>query len=392
MLLEKANQYYFKFSQKIKYLAGVRTLKKFIIEDDFEPGNELCSNGKRLCILVPGVTKFSGGMTSILRLGTNLSELGYRVTYISMLDEAVDIMKKSAEINLKNYQGEFLNILKTDYNAFDIVVATMWQTAYEARKFSGYKMYFVQDYEPYFYEYGDYAILAQKTYELGLHIVSLGSWNKKIIEKNCQLHGLVDYIDFPYEKREYEFKKRDFGYLRNTDKIKMAVYVKEEAKRLPIILPMIIDALKIELAKNGVNLDVYYFGNGQQVCIKNGKSLGKMPKNRLSELYNDCDFGMVASLTNISLVPYEMVASGLPVIEFSDGTFSDFFVEGSCILCNLNSKKLSNDILALIKNPKKISQMTLLAYNCIKDLSWEKSASQFDSIIRRVSKEANINE
>ena len=40
---------------------------------------------------------------------------------------------------------------------------------------------------------------------------------------------------------------------------------------------------------------------------------------------------MVASLTNISLVPYEMIAAGLPVIEFKDGTFEYFFSKETAI-------------------------------------------------------------
>ena len=44
-------------------------------------------------------------------------------------------------------------------------------------------MYFVQDYEPYFYMFGEAFIIAQKTYELGFHMISLGAWNKHMVEK-----------------------------------------------------------------------------------------------------------------------------------------------------------------------------------------------------------------
>ena len=57
----------------------------------------------------------------------------------------------------------------------------MWDSSYIVKKLPGYKMYFVQDYEPYFYPYGEKYILAKKSYELGLHMVTLGPWiNKKI--------------------------------------------------------------------------------------------------------------------------------------------------------------------------------------------------------------------
>ena len=60
---------------------------------------------------------------------------------------------------------------------------------------------------------------------------------------------------------------------------------------------------------------------------------------------------MVASLTNISLVPYEMIAAGLPVIEFKDGTF-DYFSKETAILCDLSYKHLEKEILYYVGKPR----------------------------------------
>jgi glycosyltransferase involved in cell wall biosynthesis len=49
-----------------------------------------------------------------------------------------------------------------------------------------------------------------------------------------------------------------------------------------------------------------------------------LSKKQLLSLYRKADFGMVASMSNVSLVPYEMLATGLPLIEFEDGTFPYF--------------------------------------------------------------------
>lgn len=51
---------------------------------------------------------FSGGHTSILRLGTELSKRGYEVGYVSFASQSIDDMKKNAEINLANYNGKIL--------------------------------------------------------------------------------------------------------------------------------------------------------------------------------------------------------------------------------------------------------------------------------------------
>jgi len=67
----------------------------------------------------------------------------------------------------------FFSIEKSS-SGYDIIIATSWQSVYYVRNFSGYKAYFVQDFEPYFFKLNERYLLAKKTYELGLHIISLG--------------------------------------------------------------------------------------------------------------------------------------------------------------------------------------------------------------------------
>lgn len=67
-------------------------------------------------------------------------------------------------------------------------------------------MYFVQDYEPYFYMFGEAFIIAQKTYELGFHMISLGAWNKHMVERECSIISPIDVITFPYEEKNIMIK------------------------------------------------------------------------------------------------------------------------------------------------------------------------------------------
>ena len=96
----------------------------------------------------------------------------------------------------------------------DVVIATSWESVYYSRKISGYKMYFIQDYEPYFNLYGESYIMAQKSYEVGYHMVSLGKWNKHMIEKECNPNSQLDYITFPYEGKEYLHKREILTLIR----------------------------------------------------------------------------------------------------------------------------------------------------------------------------------
>ena len=105
-------------------------------------------------------------------------------------------------------------------------------------------------------------------------------------------------------------------------------------------------------------------------------------KDELRELYYRSDFGMVASMSNISLVPYEMLSAGLPLIEFEDGTFAEFFPEGSATLIGLSGEELAVKLLALLEDPEQIRLQLVRAHGYMGTLGWEKSAAQFAAIVR----------
>ncbi len=338
---------------------------------------------KIISFIVPDMLMHSGGHTSILRLGTELSKIGYKVNYITYRNQTKEDMVKCASINLKDYKGEMhektaISTLKTD-----IVIATYWESIYYAKKMDGYKVYFVQDYEPYFYGYGEKFLLAKKTYSLGFHIISLGKWNQEMIRHECNQES--DYIDFPYESKEYKYYPKDYSNYNKKKRFKIAVYIKADEKRAPFIIQNMLDKTVKYFKEKNINIELLYFGEDKKITMKNGINLGKLSKEELSKLYSECDFGIVASLTNISLVPYEMIATGLPVIEFEDGTFKYFFKENSCILVSFDYKDLIKKIEDSINNPAKIEEMTIFARKQIEELSWTKSALQFENAIKQKS-------
>lgn len=350
---------------------------------DFERiNNTPLDSCKTVAFVVPTLLSFSGGHTSILRLGTYLSNFGYEVSYVSYENQSQIEMKKIADCNLNNNKGEFYGREALQNLNSDIVIATSWESVYHVKKLNGYKMYFVQDYEPYFYTYGEKYLLAKKTYELGLHMVSLGRWNMEMIKGTCTNIKKIDFIDFPYEKSEYNYEKRDFSSYKNRKKFDIAVYIKSNEKRSPHMVQEILSNIKSAFNTKGIDINILYFGEDKGIKLKDGTNLGKLSKTQLLELYKKCDFGMCASLTNISLVPYEMMATKLPIIEFKEGTFNSFFPEDVAILTSFDWKVLLEKLEYLIKYPENLQKTTEKALSVIKDLNWDNSAKQFDTIIK----------
>lgn len=85
-------------------------------------------------------------------------------------------------------------------------------------------------------------------------------------------------------------------------------------------------------------------------------------------------------------VPYEMMATGLPVIEFMEGSFTSFFSEKCGILTDFNYKTLLEKMTCYLENLNLIEKCCQSAKEELKNLSWQKSGQQFINIIENLNK------
>lgn len=349
---------------------------------------------RSVLFLLTRMVRFAGGQTSVLRIGTELEKLGIRVGYGVYKTQSKEEMELCASSNLAGYQGELytrqdiIHMVKNPEEQPDVVIATSWDTVHYVKKFDSYHMYFVQDFEPYFYPFGDKYLMAKKTYEQGLHMVSLGKWNKKEILKHCETVSPIDCVEFPCERSEYPYVERDYAAYAQKKNFVMAVYLKYYGKRLPSIIQYMLSKVKEAFEqRDGITLDIRYFGEAKSFITKNGINVGMLNKEELNSLYAEADFGMVASLSNISLIPYEMLATGLPLIEFEDGTFSDFFPENCALLTSLSWKDLYLRLKECIATPELLELRDTNANAYLDTLSWEKTGRQFYEILQSVSEQ-----
>lgn len=350
--------------------------------------NERPVQVKSVIFIITRMVRFSGGQTSILRLGTELSKQGFEVGYAVYKSQSKQEMQICASSNLEGFLGNLYTMHDLDdlKNILipDVVVATSWDTVTYAKKFSSYRMYFVQDYEPYFYAFGEQFFMAKKTYEQGLHMVSLGNWNKMMIEKNCNPVSPIDVVEFPYEKKEYPMKERNYFSYKEKKKFTIAVYLKYYGKRLPCILQYMLSELTMMMRKDGIELDIRYYGEAKSFRVKDGINMGMLSKKELLDLYQSADFGIVASMSNISLIPYEMLATGLPLIEFKDGTFDYFFPDNCAALVDISSKDLYEKMKECIMNPELLVERQKNAAAYLSTLSWEKTGKEFGCILEKI--------
>lgn len=341
---------------------------------------------ENVVMLVPAVYPNLGGITSALRILSSLQSKSCSLTLAVCTDDmTVEEARKNAMLCMPNYEGQVKRVDECEQEDYDICIATSWQTAYYAKKISGYKIYFVQDYEPEFYETNDFSALAKNTYSLGYHIISLGQWNADKIKLNCQnCTSRIDIVDFPYDPNEYSFDQRNYDNYKNKKEITIACYIRFIGRRIPYICEYLLSNAKKYMEEKGYKLNVLYFGIDKKNHFNEATNLGKLSRHELYELYQKCDFGMTASMSNISLVPYEMLATGLPLIEFRTGSYRFFLGEDTALLIDFDYKELADKIIEAVNSPEILKLMHQKAEEKLGQLSWKNTCEQFWNILSNV--------
>lgn len=373
----------------LKFIAQLKLLNKELnVISQIE--NSHCGKQKlikkdyyKIAFIIGGMPKFSGGNTSILRLGTYLHKFGHEIYYVTYDNSKKKQMEKNAEINLPSYKGNFLEKNGLYDYKFDIAIATLWESCYHLLKYQDnfdYKFYFIQDFEPYFYAMGDLYFMAINTYKLGFHMISLGEWNKFKIEEI--ISKKVDYIKFPVEIDQYKLNKRK---IKINKEVRIALYLKFDSRRAPFLLLQQIEYLHEKLSKLGYEVKIYTFGLNKLIKLPFIINLGKLKAEELRKLYKNSHFGLVASLTNISLVNYEMILSGLPVIDLADGSAPTFFSEDEMIFINSNNNDLFKKVLYYLDHQDELNKILTNSQSKIitNELTWENSSKQFNQIIQK---------
>lgn len=248
----------------------------------------------------------SGGHTTMFRFVRALEDAGHRcVVFLYDIYDG-DLARHEAIIRAgwPHVRAEI-----RDYGQglapIDAYVATSWETAHalaSASTFPTARFYLVQDFEPYFYGHGSEYALAEETYRFGFRCITVG-------------HGLAKVLDDHYgvESTVAEFGSDRGVYGLRSAGVREGVvfYARPEAARRGYELGVL--ALK-RFHNMRPAVPIHIFGRRARE-LPFAVQHGFVTPSDLSRLYNRCVAGLVLSFTNISLVPYELLACGaIPVL------------------------------------------------------------------------------
>ena len=247
----------------------------------------------------------SGGHSTLFRIVNLLGERGH-LNRLYLHDVYCGDLDYQAEIVRRHYgfRGPVARVQDGLQDAH-AVFATAWPTAYPVfnARCAGKRFYFVQDFEPSFHPMGARAVLAENTYRMGFHGITAGRWLAARLHAD---YGMAtDAFEFGCDVDRYA---RDPGVPRRG----VAFYARPETARRGTELGLL--ALEV-FARRRPDIEIHLYGGKVGATRLRCIDHGPLSPQALNALYNRCYAGLSLSLTNVSLVPHEMLAAGcIPVV------------------------------------------------------------------------------
>lgn len=324
---------------------------------------------------IPPVGKGSGGHLNIFRFIRNLENLGYQNNIVIVGEPA----PRSAEAARREITEWFFP-LKADVYVGDedctpvawFAMATSWPTAYYVRRFRGslQKCYFVQDYEPWFFPAGSDALLAEATYRFGFAAFTAGGW---LAQKLRDEHGMQTYaVGFSYDSNLYHLPK----VARANDGVhRVMLYARPPTPRRAFELGVLV--LR-EVAKRVPSMRVVLAGwdvRGYEIPFP-CEHAGLMSLDQLPALYHSCDAALVLSCSNLSLLPLELMASGVPVISNRAPHTQWLLNDDNAKLAEPDIQSLVDAVVEVLEIPAVAQRIRRAGSAFAEATSWEREAAR----------------
>lgn len=338
----------------------------------------------RINWIVPPFSAGSGGHTTISRQINHLKSRGFdcRVYIFSYdaefirthkIEESIELMRESFDLEVPTFFG-FKDMLESD-----AAIATSWDTAYPLFnvKNTRVKFYFVQDYEPLFFPIGSLYKFAENTYRMGYVCITAGKWLTKIMRN--EYHARADYFDLAYDPTVYYVDKNI-----NRSPAKVAFYARSYTPRRGFEMANYALAM---VKQKRPDVEIVLFGQKDypEKPTFEYTALGILTHEELNRLYNQSTVGLVVSLTNYSLIPNEMMAAGLAVVDIKGDSMDSIFgnENDKIFLAEPSPYHIAKAILELLEDEEKRNAQTEKALAYVKQLTWDKSTARVEELIMK---------
>jgi O-antigen biosynthesis protein len=327
--------------------------------------------------VIPDFGIGSGGHLNIFRFIFHLEKLGYKCRVIIVGGSQYSTGDQAREIARKHFfliNAEF-GIGENCLQPADFTFATSWITAYTVINYrhAGKYMYFVQDFEPFFYPHGSDYAFAEQTYRMGFYGVTAGGW---LADKLSAEYGMKTMpVGFSYDRGLYFPRKR-----KKNDSKRVFFYARPVTPRRGFELGL----LSLNLVSQRLP-DVEFVLAGWDVTDYKipfrHKNAGSLALGKLPELYSQCDVALVLSFTNLSLLPLELMACGCPVVSNRGANTEWLLNEQNSILADATPNALCEAIVMVLDDESLRNKLSAQGVSFVAGTNWEEEARKVANLL-----------
>jgi glycosyltransferase involved in cell wall biosynthesis len=328
----------------------------------------------RIAIVIPSFRRGSGGHSTIANLVRELEAAGHDCSL--WLEDAPGL--DPALFN--DFFGPVRAHVHGDFDAWqgaDVAVATGWQTVHRALRLPGCaaRAYLVQDHEPEFYGTSAERTWAEETYGLGLHCVCASRWLAGLVAE--RYGASASHFDLGVDHDAY---RPLAGVERSGDRV--LFYARAVTPRRAV--PLGVLALQ-ELRRRRPGVEIALFGEAREVATPfEHEHLGVLDSRALAREYARSAAGLVLSMTNPSLVPTEMLACGLPVVDVaSDAMVAEFGGSEAVELAAFDPLAIAGALERLLDDRSLRARRSDAGTALVAARTWRNAAAQVEAGIRQ---------
>ena len=323
---------------------------------------------KRVNWVIPNFHRSSGGLRTIFRASLALEQAGYDVHFYIFGQTHYVSGSEAAEV-IRNFYYPLkarVHLGVTEMLPAEFCLATSWETAYPVRDFQACrrKIYFVQDDESLFFPESSGKALAEETYRFGFDCVCAGRW---LGQRMRDYGSRAVTFDLAYDPKVY------YPSSELPARKRVLFYARYQTARRGGELGMLALAL---LKTKHPEVEVVLYGSDDvpYVLPFDFTLAGILREHDLPALYRSATVGLSISLTNYSLVPQEMLACGLPVVEVSHPSLQAAYPTNSpgIRLAHPTPEQLAEAMSQVITLPEsELRHTRAAAAQLVHHLSWQ---------------------
>jgi glycosyltransferase involved in cell wall biosynthesis len=349
-----------------------------------EPVLGMAERPLHVATIIPPFARGSGGHSTIFTLLARLEDMGHTCSVwmydpLKRAPEAASVLRRRmveefAPVKAPMFRGF------DDWNGADVALATGWDTAYATMLLPDCRAraYLVQDHEPEFYATSAEAIWAAQTYELGLYAIAASRWLRDLLASRYGQRGTW----FRLGVNHGVYRRRPVERRRDT----VILYAREYTARRAVALAKL--TLE-ELHRRRPETRFVVFGQVEDLELPfEYELLGITSPEVLAWRYSEATAGMCLSTTNVSLIPQEMMACGLPCVDLAGGsTESEIGAAGGITTAAANPVALADALEHLLTDTELWGKRSRAGLAYVETASWEVAAKQVEAGLHNALRE-----